>query len=127
MAECSECNRNPAPPWRSRTGSPNQRTLGVNSSQIRRIHMEAKQVRSLMISNGWIQAACAVLIVGFLIMGILTYYTYSDEPPIPEVVKDSSGATLFTRADVMNGQSVFLSRGLMEYGSIFGHGAYLGP
>jgi nitric oxide reductase subunit B len=89
--------------------------------------MEVKQVRPLMISNGWIQAACAVLIVGFLIMGILTYYTYSDEPPIPEVVKNSSGETLFTRADVMSGQAVFLSRGLMEYGSIFGHGAYLGP
>ena len=27
----------------------------------------------------------------------------------------------------MAGQQVFLSNGLMEYGSIFGHGAYLGP
>jgi nitric oxide reductase subunit B len=89
--------------------------------------MQAKQVRPLMIANGWIQAAGAVLIVGFLIMGILTYYTYSDEPPIPETVKDSRGATLFTRSDVMSGQAIFLSRGLMEYGSIFGHGAYLGP
>ena len=25
------------------------------------------------------------------------------------------------------GQEVFLRNGLMEYGSIFGHGAYLGP
>jgi nitric oxide reductase subunit B len=27
----------------------------------------------------------------------------------------------------MGGQRVFLSNGLMQYGSIFGHGAYLGP
>ena len=83
--------------------------------------------RSLMISGGWIQAAAIVLIIGFFIMGILTYYTYSDEPPIPEVVKSANGPILFTRADVMAGQGVFLRNGLMEYGSIFGHGAYLGP
>ena len=83
--------------------------------------------RALMISSGWIQAAVIVLLIGFFIMGVLTYYTYSDEPPIPEVVKDASGAILFTHADVMAGQGIFLRNGLMEYGSIFGHGAYLGP
>jgi nitric oxide reductase subunit B len=74
----------------------------------------------LMISNGWIQAAGVVLIVGFFIMGILTYYTYNDEPPIPEIVKDASGKVLFTHTDVMAGQAIFLGDGLMEYGSIFG-------
>src|SRR5215472_8113788 len=89
--------------------------------------MNTIEKRPLMISRGWIQAAGIVLVVGFFIMGILTYYTYNDEPPIPEVVKNSNGTVLFTRSDIMAGQQVFLSRGLMEYGSIFGHGAYLGP
>jgi len=89
--------------------------------------MQLNEKRPLMISNGWIQAAAIVLIIGFFIMGVLTYYTYNDEPPIPEVVKSETGAVLFTRADVMTGQSVFLRNGLMEYGSVFGHGAYLGP
>src|SRR5262249_51173485 len=73
------------------------------------------------------QAAIVVLMIGFFILGILTYYTYNDEPPIPETVKKSDGSTLFTREDIMAGQQVFLGNGLMEYGSIFGHGAYLGP
>ena len=89
--------------------------------------MQISDKRSLMIANGWVQAAGIVLIIGFLIMGILTYYTYTDEPPIPEAVKDAKGLTLFTRADIMAGQGIFLGNGLMEYGSIFGHGAYLGP
>jgi nitric oxide reductase subunit B len=89
--------------------------------------MQAIEKRPLMISRGWIQAAAIVLIIGFFIMGVLTYYTYNDEPPIPEVVKETNGTVLFTRADIMGGQQVFLSNGLMEYGSIFGHGAYLGP
>lgn len=35
--------------------------------------------RPLMISRGWIQAAGIVLIIGFFIMGVLTYYTYLPE------------------------------------------------
>lgn len=89
--------------------------------------MQSSEKRSLMISNGWIQAAIIVLFIGFFIMGVLAYYTYSDEPPIPKVVKTDSGEVLFTQADIMAGQSVFLQNGLMEYGSVFGHGAYLGP
>lgn len=87
----------------------------------------AAQKRPLLIANGWIQAAGIVLVIGFLIMGILAYYTYTEEPPIPAAVTDSHGAVLFTRADIAAGQQVFLGNGLMEYGSIFGHGAYLGP
>src|SRR5262249_38033939 len=89
--------------------------------------MDSVEKRSLMISRGWIQAAIVVLMFGFCILGVLTYYTYSDEPPIPEGVTRSDGSVLFSRADIMAGQQVFLSSGLMEYGSIFGHGAYLGP
>lgn len=37
----------------------------------------ATEKRSLMIANGWIQAAGIVFIIGFLIMGILAYYTYN--------------------------------------------------
>lgn len=83
--------------------------------------------RPLMISRGWVQSATVVLIVGFLILGVLTYSTYHDEPPIPRIVTTTSGSILFTTADIMAGQQVFLGSGLMEYGSIFGHGAYLGP
>lgn len=89
--------------------------------------MQASEKRSLLISSGWNQAAGIVLAVGFLIMGILAYYTYTDEPPIPKFVKGANGATLFTGADILAGQQIFLGNGLMEYGSIFGHGAYLGP
>lgn len=89
--------------------------------------MEIGVKRPLMISRGWMQAAAVVLIIGFFILGVLTYSTYHDEPPIPDLVKNTSGSILFTRADIMAGQQIFLGNGLMEYGSIFGHGAYLGP
>jgi len=83
--------------------------------------------RGLLISNGWIQAIVIVVLCGFLILGMLAYRTYTDEPPIPAQVVDPAGKVLFTGTDVIAGQEVFLRNGLMEYGSIFGHGAYLGP
>ncbi|WP_420890975.1 hypothetical protein [Mycobacterium marseillense] len=34
---------------------------------------------------------------------------------------------LFTGEDITRGQELYQARGLMEYGSVLGHGAYLGP
>ena len=67
------------------------------------------------------------MLFGFFIMGLLAYRTYTDEPPIPAQVVDANGKVIFTGQDITAGQEIFLKNGLMEYGSIFGHGAYLGP
>ena len=45
----------------------------------------------------------------------------------PQRVVDPDGEVLYTAEDISKGQQVFLHNGLMEYGSVFGHGAYLGP
>ena len=89
--------------------------------------MNAQRRRGLLISNGWVQAVLIVFCLGFLALGFLAYETYSGEPPIPAEVTDAAGHTLFTGSDVIAGQGIFLRNGIMEYGSIFGHGAYLGP
>lgn len=60
---------------------------------------------------------------GFATLGYLAARTYRDAPPIPARVVDPLGATLFTGQDVIAGQQVFLSHGLMENGTIWGHGA----
>jgi nitric oxide reductase subunit B len=83
--------------------------------------------RELLVSKGWVQAAALVFLIGFFILGLLAYRTYQAKPPVPVQVKDPSGQVLYTGDDVSDGQQVFLHNGLMEYGSVFGHGAYLGP
>jgi nitric oxide reductase subunit B len=89
--------------------------------------LPTNQKRSLLVSKVWIQAAIIVFLIGFLILGLLAYRTYTGEPPIPGRVVDPNGTVLFTRDEILAGQGTFLRNGLMEYGSIFGHGAYLGP
>ncbi len=83
--------------------------------------------RGLLVSKGWVQAAVLVILFGFFVLGLLAYRTYSADPPVPESVVDESGQVLFTGDDISEGQQIFLRNGLMEYGSIFGHGGYLGP
>ena len=89
--------------------------------------MEGQERRELLVSKAWVQAVALVLLFGFFVMGLLAYRTYDAKPPIPRRVVDPAGAVLYSAADVQAGQQVFLHNGLMEYGSVFGHGAYLGP
>jgi len=83
--------------------------------------------RELLVSKGWLQAVAMVVLFGFFVMGLLAYRTYAGEAPIPEQVLSPERQVLFTGDDIRAGQQLFLKNGLMEYGSIFGHGAYLGP
>jgi nitric oxide reductase subunit B len=64
---------------------------------------------------------------GFSILIFLTFQTYQKAPPIPARVVDEGGRVLYTAEDVGQGQEVFFKYGLMEHGSMWGHGAYLGP
>jgi nitric oxide reductase subunit B len=89
--------------------------------------VEGSGRRQFLISNGWIQAVILVVLFGFFVLGLLAYRTYQAKPPIPQRAVDERGHVLYTARDVSKGQQVFLHNGLMEYGSVFGHGAYLGP
>src|SRR6187455_1493485 len=83
--------------------------------------------RPMMVSRTWVQAAALVVLFGFAVLGFLAFRTYESGPPIADRVVSQDGKVLFSGDDVIKGQKLFLHNGLMEYGSIFGHGAYLGP
>jgi nitric oxide reductase subunit B len=89
--------------------------------------LELSQRRQLLVAKGWVQAVLLVVLFGFFVLGLLAYRTYMAKPPTPQRVVDPQGTVLYTAADIHKGQQVFLHNGLMEYGSVFGHGAYLGP
>ncbi|MBI2877024.1 MAG: cbb3-type cytochrome c oxidase subunit I [Candidatus Tectomicrobia bacterium] len=81
----------------------------------------------MAISSAWLQVAILTFATGFLVLGYLAYVIHTEHPPIPERVNNPDGAVLFTGKDVMAGQHIFQKYGLMQFGTIFGHGAYLGP
>ncbi len=79
------------------------------------------------ISKAWRHGAVLVLIVGLSVLMFMGHNVYKGAPPIPDKVLDASGAVLYTGEDILAGQAVFQKYGLMDYGSVFGHGAYRGP
>ncbi|HEY5955618.1 MAG TPA: nitric-oxide reductase large subunit [Polyangiaceae bacterium] len=79
------------------------------------------------LSPWWQKAVILVLAFGFTLLTVVTVKTYNGAPPIPARVLDEQGRTLFTEDDVHQGQAVFFKYGLMEHGTLWGHGAYLGP
>ncbi|MEP6761041.1 MAG: nitric-oxide reductase large subunit, partial [Sporichthyaceae bacterium] len=80
-----------------------------------------------LVSRVWVQVTALVLLFGMAVLGFMGYRAYTADPPIASQVRTSSGDIVYTGDDVRAGQALFLRNGLMEYGSIFGHGAYLGP
>jgi nitric oxide reductase subunit B len=89
--------------------------------------MEAKDTPGERLSPWWRKSVILVLVLGFAVLIWMATRAYRDAPPIPEKVVSSTGEVVFTRDDILSGQQVFLKYGLMENGTIWGHGAYLGP
>src|SRR5262245_62686758 len=81
----------------------------------------------MLVSSLWLQSVVLTFLIGFAILGYLAIRVYREHPPVPGRVVSESGRTVFTGEDVRAGQESFLTFGLMQYGSIYGHGAYLGP
>ncbi len=79
------------------------------------------------LSPWWIRTMVIVMVLGFSGLILITTLSYRNAPPIPARVVNAQDALLFSADDVSEGQAVFLRYSLMDNGSIWGHGAYLGP
>jgi nitric oxide reductase subunit B len=68
-----------------------------------------------------------VVVVALAILAAGTVVVARGAPPIPERVVAADGSTLFTRADIVAGKAIFQRTDLMDFGSLYGNGAYFGP
>src|SRR5262249_50079854 len=88
---------------------------------------QTQAVSSDDLSSWWKTASIVTMVFGFAVLILLTVKAYRVAPPSRARVVDPAGAVLFTSDDVAAGQQVFLKHGLMDNGTIWGHGGYLGP
>src|SRR5512140_2017025 len=68
-----------------------------------------------------------VFVLSFAALGYLGREIYLAAPPIPSAVVSSNGTTLFTAAQVEDGQRAWRSVGGQQLGSVWGHGSYVAP
>jgi nitric oxide reductase subunit B len=83
--------------------------------------------RPLSVSPLWVQGSILTFLIGFFILSFSALRIYQDGAPIPDRIVDGSGKILFTGQQILDGQEQFLTYGLMQFGTVYGHGAYLGP
>ncbi len=72
----------------------------------------------------------AFWIVAIFMVSALIYYTvtlHKEVPPIPEKVQSEDGEVLYTKDDVIQGKAYFQEFDLMDWGTMLGMGAYMGP
>ena len=68
-----------------------------------------------------------VFVLSFAALLWLGREIYLAAPPIPSVVKTTSGDTLFTGEQIQDGQRAWLSAGGQQLGTVWGHGSYVAP
>ena len=83
--------------------------------------------RPMTVSPLWLQGSILTFIIGFSLLTFSAIRIYQDYAPVPERIVDEAGNVLFTRQQILDGQEQFLTYGLMQFGTVYGHGAYLGP
>lgn len=81
----------------------------------------------MTVSSLWLQGAVLTFVFGFAVLTFSAVRIYQDSAPMPDKVVDEAGKVLFTREQILEGQELFLTYGLMQFGTVYGHGAYLGP
>ena len=68
--------------------------------------------------------------IALVMVTALIYYTATlqkEVPPLPTTVKSESGEVLYTYDDIVEGKGYFQEFDLMDWGTLLGMGAYMGP
>lgn len=79
--------------------------------------------------RGWTigKVLVATIVLGFSILLFGGYSIYQSRAPYPGKVTTEDGRVLFGREQILSGQAIYQEHGLMDWGSVLGHGTYFGP
>jgi nitric oxide reductase subunit B len=67
------------------------------------------------------------ILLSFTVLLVGGYWIFKEQAPRPLEITNETGKVLFTKETIMGGQAVFQKYGLMDYGTVLGHGSYMGP
>jgi nitric oxide reductase subunit B len=73
------------------------------------------------------QSLVITIIISFTVLLAGGFWIYKEMAPRPAKVISQNGEVMTTAEKIKGGQAVYQKYGLMDYGSVLGHGSYLGP
>lgn len=80
----------------------------------------------LMQPRNWWLPLLLIFIVSITAVFMIGLHTYTEAPPMPDFITED-GRVVYSHKSILKGQAIFQKYALMEYGSMFGDGAYRGP
>lgn len=80
-----------------------------------------------MSTQGLKRAAILSFVVGMVVLLAGGFSARDELPPYPGKIVGPDGKVLFQREDILAGQDVYQRHGLMDHGSVWGHGSQRGP
>jgi len=89
--------------------------------------MNPSLLDKLLSRKGLYTAFWTVAIIMVVALIVFTANLAKEVPPLPAKVVDSQGNVLYTYDDIVGGKGYFQQFDLMDYGTMLGMGAYLGP
>lgn len=88
--------------------------------------MKFDLISYLMNPRNWWMPLLLIFVVSIAGVSMIGRQTYTDAPPVASFV-NQNGQAVFSKEEIQKGQEVFHQYALMEYGTMFGDGAYRGP
>jgi nitric oxide reductase subunit B len=73
------------------------------------------------------QGLAIIFVLSFAALGWLGREIYLAAPPIPELVRTTSGELLYTGEQIEDGQRAWRAAGGQQLGTVWGHGSYVAP
>lgn len=67
------------------------------------------------------------IVLSFTVLIAGGFWIFKSMAPRPLQLVDSKGSIVSTREQIEGGKAIFQKYGLMDYGTVLGHGSYLGP
>jgi len=83
-------------------------------------------IEYLLNPKNWWLPLLVIFVISFTGVFMIGLHTYTEAPPVPDFVT-KEGKAFMSQKDIQNGQALFQKYALMEYGTMFGDGAYRGP
>ncbi|RBW68367.1 nitric-oxide reductase large subunit [Bacillus taeanensis] len=84
--------------------------------------------RNIKAKNGFLKSVLVfTLLASFTVLLLGGYWIFKEMAPRPLEVVNANGEVVTSQAFIKGGQAVFQKYGLMDYGTVLGHGSYMGP
>ncbi|WP_071394549.1 nitric-oxide reductase large subunit [Bacillus tuaregi] len=90
--------------------------------------VQVSQTEPARRKNGLLKSILIITILAsFTVLLVGGYWIFKDQAPRPLEITNVQGEVILTKETIMGGQAVFQKYGLMDYGTVLGHGSYMGP